>query len=77
MLSKEFLKLVLIASLIAFPVAWWAMNKWLQSFAYRTNISWWAFPVVGLSALLIALLTVSFQSIKAAIANPVKSLRSE
>jgi putative ABC transport system permease protein len=77
MLSKEFLKLVLIASLIAFPVAWWAMNKWLQSFAYRIHISWWIFVVAGLIALLIALLTVSFQAIKAAIANPVKSLRTE
>ena len=77
MLSKEFLKLVLIASLIAFPAAWWAMNKWLQSFAYRINISWWVFVVAGISALLIALLTVSFQAIKAAIANPVKSLRTE
>jgi putative ABC transport system permease protein len=77
MLSKEFLKLVLIASLIAFPIAWWAMNKWLQSFAYRINISWWIFLVAGLTALLIALITVSFQAIKAAIANPVKSLRTE
>ncbi len=77
MLSKEFLKLVFIASLIAFPVAWWAMNKWLQSFAYRINISWWIFIVAGLSALLIALITVSFQAIKAAVANPVKSLRTE
>ena len=77
MLSKEFIKLVLIASLIAFPVAWWAMHKWLQSFAYRINISWWIFLVAGLSALLIALITVSFQAIKAAIANPVKSLRTE
>ncbi len=77
MLSKEFLKLVLIASLIAFPVAWFLMNKWLQSFAYRINISWLVFAVAGLSALFIALLTVSFQAIKAAIANPVNSLRSE
>jgi putative ABC transport system permease protein len=77
MLSKEFLKLVLIASLIAFPVAWWAMNKWLQSFAYRINISWWVFFVAGMAALAIALITVSFQAIKAAIANPVKSLRTE
>ena len=77
MLSKEFLKLVLIASLIAFPVAWWTMNKWLQSFAYRSNISWWVFVVAGLAALLIALITVSSQAIKAAISNPVKSLRSE
>ncbi|QEC65966.1 FtsX-like permease family protein [Panacibacter ginsenosidivorans] len=77
MLSKEFLKLVLIASLIAFPAAWWAMNKWLQSFAYRINISWWVFAVAGIAALLIALLTVSFQAIKAALSNPVKSLRTE
>jgi ABC-type antimicrobial peptide transport system permease subunit len=77
MLSKDFLNLVLIASLIAFPIAWWAMNKWLQSFAYRVNASWWVFVVAGLLALFIALLTVSFQAIKAAIANPVKSLRTE
>ena len=77
MLSKDFAKLVLIASLIAFPVAWWAMNKWLQSFAYRTNISWWVFFAAGTAAILIALITVSFQAIKAAIANPVKSLRTE
>ncbi len=77
MLSKEFVKLVLIASIIAFPVAWWAMHKWLQSFAYRINISWWIFLIAGFAALLIALLTVSFQAIKAAVANPVKSLRTE
>jgi putative ABC transport system permease protein len=77
MLSRDFLKLVLIASFIAFPIAWWAMNKWLQSFAYRIHISWWVFVVAGLIALMIALITVSFQSIKAAIANPVKSLRTE
>ena len=77
MLSKEFIKLVLIASLIAFPAAWWAMNKWLQSFAYRINIIWWVFVVAGLTAIIIALITISFQAIKAAIANPVKSLRTE
>jgi len=77
MLSKDFAKLVLIASLIAFPVAWWTMNKWLQSFAYRINISWWVFVVAGIAAILIALITVSFQAIKAAVANPVKSLRTE
>lgn len=77
MLSKEFLKLVLIASVIAFPVAWWAMNKWLQSFAYRISISWWVFAIAGLSIVLIALLTVSFRAIKAATANPVNSLRTE
>ena len=77
MLSKEFIKLVLIASLVAFPVAWWAMNEWLQSFAYRINISWWVLLVAGLAALSIALLTVSFQAIKAALMNPAKSLRTE
>jgi putative ABC transport system permease protein len=77
MLSKDFAKLVLIASVIAFPVAWWAMHNWLQSFAYRINISWWVFVIAGVAAILIALITVSFQAIKAAIANPVKSLRTE
>ena len=77
MLSKDFLKLVLIASVIAFPVAWWAMNRWLGDFAYRISIGWWVFVVTGIAAILIALLTVSFQAIKAAIANPVKSLRTE
>jgi putative ABC transport system permease protein len=68
---------VFIAFLFAFPVAWWAMNKWLQDFAYRVNIGWWIFFIAGAVAILIALLTVCFQAIKAAIANPVKSLRSE
>jgi putative ABC transport system permease protein len=77
MISKDFVKLVLIAFVIAFPVAWWMMNKWLQSFAYRINISWWVFVVAGLLTIAIALITVSFQAIKAAIANPVKSLRME
>ncbi|MEO8860471.1 MAG: FtsX-like permease family protein, partial [Ginsengibacter sp.] len=77
MIARDFLKLVIIASLIAFPVAWWAMNKWLQSFAYRINIQWWIFILAGVIAILIALITVSVQAIKAAIANPVKSLRSE
>jgi putative ABC transport system permease protein len=77
MLSKEFIKLVFIACIIAFPLSYWSMNKWLQSFAYRINISWWMFVLAGVSALLIALLTVSFQAIKAAVANPVDSLRSE
>ena len=71
MLSKDFIKLVFIACLIAFPLSWWAMNKWLQSFAYRINISWWIFLVAGITAILIALITVSFQAIKAAMANPV------
>ena len=71
------MRLVLIASVFAFPVAWWAMYKWLQDFAYRVNIGWWVFAVAGCVATLIALLTVSFQSVKAAMANPVESLRSE
>src|SRR4030095_963532 len=77
LLSKEFIVLVIIAAVIAFPLGWWAMNKWLEDFAYRIQIAWWVFPVAGIAALLIALLTVSFQAIKAAIANPVKSLRTE
>jgi ABC-type antimicrobial peptide transport system permease subunit len=77
LLSKDFLKLVVIAIILASPVAYYLMNKWLQDFAYKVNISWWIFIVAGALALLIALLTVSFQAIKAAIANPVKSLRTE
>jgi putative ABC transport system permease protein len=77
MLSKEFLKLVLVASAIAFPIGWWMMHKWLQDFAYRTDINWWIFATAGLIAALIALLTVSFQAVKAAMQNPIKSLRSE
>ena len=77
LLSRNFLMLVFIASLIAFPVAWWAMNNWLKDFPYRITISWWIFATAIIAALMIALLTVSFQSIKAAIANPVKSLRTE
>jgi putative ABC transport system permease protein len=77
MVSKDFIKLVLIASVIAFPIAWWMMNMWLQSFAYRINISWWIFALAGLLTIAIAMITVSFQAIKAAMANPVKSLRTE
>jgi putative ABC transport system permease protein len=77
LLSKDFTLLIGIAAIIAFPVAWWAMYKWLQTFAYRTGISWWIFLVAGVAALAIALLTVSIQTIRAAVANPVKSLRSE
>ena len=77
MLSKDFLKLIIIAAFIAFPVAWWAMHSWLQHFAYRISITWWVFVIAGGMALIIALATISFQAIKAAIANPVKSLRSE
>jgi putative ABC transport system permease protein len=77
MMSKDFLKLVLIAIVIASPVGWWAMNSWLRDFAYRINVSWWMFAAAGLIAVLIALFTISFQAIKAAIANPVKSLKTE
>jgi putative ABC transport system permease protein len=77
MLSVEFLKLVLIAILISFPITWFAIHKWLQDFAYRIDIQWWVFLIAGGIALAIAFITVSFQSIKAAIANPIKSLRSE
>jgi putative ABC transport system permease protein len=77
MLSKEFLKLVLIGCVIAFPLSWWAMHKWLQDFAYRIDIHWWVFVLAAASALLIALFTVSFKAIRAALANPVKSLRTE
>lgn len=77
LLSKDFMKLVILAIVIASPIAWWAMSKWLEGFAYRVIISWWVFALAGMVAVLIALFTVSFQAIKAAIANPVKSLRSE
>jgi len=77
LLSKDFLKLVGIAALLAFPVAWYAMNNWLKDFAYRIDIQWWVFFLAGIIAALIAFLTVSFQAIKAAISNPVKSLRTE
>lgn len=77
LLGKDFTILVGIAALIAFPAAWWAMYRWLETFAYRTEISWWIFLVAGAIALAIALLTVSIQTIRAALANPIKSLRSE
>lgn len=77
LLSKDFLKLVGFSALIAFPVAWFAMNKWLQDFAYRVDMPWWIFIVAGIVAAVIALVTISFQAIKAAVANPVKSLRTE
>jgi ABC-type antimicrobial peptide transport system permease subunit len=77
LLSKDFLQLVAISCFIAFPLAWWAMQKWLQSYSYRVEIHWTVFVFSGFLALLIAVLTVSFQAIKAAIANPVSSLRTE
>ncbi len=77
LLAKDFILLVIIAIVIAAPIAWWAMNNWLQDFTYRINISWWVFAVAGVLAVLIALMTVSFQAVRAAMANPVKSLRTE
>ncbi len=75
--SVDYVKLVLIAIVVASPIAWWAMNKWLEDFAYRIDIQWWVFAVAGLAAVAIALLTVSWQAIRAAVANPVDSLRDE
>jgi putative ABC transport system permease protein len=77
LLAKDFLKLVIIAAIIAFPVAWFAMHNWLKDFAYRISIQWWVFLLAGILAALIALVTVSFQAVKAATANPVKSLRMD
>jgi ABC-type antimicrobial peptide transport system permease subunit len=76
-LSKDFVKLVLIAFVIAAPAAWWAVYKWLQDYAYKTSMSWWVFVLCGLFMLIVALITLSIQTIKAAVANPVKSLRTE
>ena len=77
LLSKDFIKLVIISIVIASPVAWWAMTKWLSGYNYHINISWLIFIEAGLLAIIIALVTVSFQAIKAAVANPVKRLRTE
>jgi putative ABC transport system permease protein len=77
MLSKDFVKLVLIACVFAIPLAWWAMSEWLQNFAYRVSIGWWVFAAAAVIALIIAILTVSSQAVKAALSNPVKSLRTE
>ena len=77
LLSKEFLVLVLVSFIVAFPVAWIVMNNWLEDFAYRIHIRWWIFAVAGFLAIIIAILTVSIQALKAAVANPVKSLRTE
>ncbi|PSR55337.1 hypothetical protein AHMF7605_18400 [Adhaeribacter arboris] len=77
LLSKDFLKLVLLANVFAWPLAWWVMQRWLQDFEYRIPIGWWMFAIAGFGALLIALVTISFQAIKAAVANPVVALRSE
>ena len=77
LLAKDFIKLVLIAIVVGVPVAWYAMSQWLHDFAYRIDIQWWVFALAGLLAVGIALLTVSFQAVKAALMNPVKSLRSD
>lgn len=77
LLSREFLQLVLVSCVVAFPVSWWMMHQWLQDYQYRIEINWWIFIVAGIAAILIALITISFQSVKAALANPVKSLRTE
>jgi putative ABC transport system permease protein len=77
LLSKDYVKLVMVAILIAFPVAGWMMHKWLQDFAYRIQMSWWMFAVAAFAALFITLVTISFQAIKAALTNPVKNLRTE
>jgi putative ABC transport system permease protein len=76
-LSTDFLKLIFISLIISIPLAWMATNKWLQNYPYRITLSWWLFALAGMLVILIALFTISFQSIKAAIANPVKSLRTE
>lgn len=77
LLSKDFLQLVIISCVVAFPLAWWAMSSWLQQYAYRVDIHWWVFILAGIAAMIISLITISFQSIKAAMMNPVKSLKAE
>jgi len=77
LLSKDFLKLVMISFVIASPVAWWMMNQWLQDYPYHVNIQWQVFAIAGLLSFIISVATVSYQAIKAAVANPVRSLRTE
>jgi putative ABC transport system permease protein len=77
MLSKDFVLLVLISMAIVIPISYYFMYHWLQNYSYRTGISWWVFGLAGIAAIMITLITVSYQSIKAALANPVQSLRSE
>jgi putative ABC transport system permease protein len=77
LLSREFIVLVIIAMAIAAPLAWFAMDSWLNAFAYKTAVGWWIFAMAGIMAIIIALATVSFQAVNAALANPVKSLRTE
>nr|MBA3683584.1 ABC transporter permease [Bacteroidota bacterium] len=75
LLSKDFVKLVIIANIIAWPLGWWLVSKWLQDFAYRVDMSWWIFALAGFTSLIIALLTVSTQTLKAAKSNPINNLR--
>jgi putative ABC transport system permease protein len=77
LLTREFVKLVLLAAVIAYPIARWFMDKWLQDYAYRVEIRWWVFALAALLSILIAVFTISFQAIEAAVANPVRSLRNE
>ncbi len=77
LLSKDFIKLVLIAIVVATPLAWYVMNRWLEGFAYQVTIQWWIFLISGVLAVIVALVTISFQSVKAAMMNPVNSLKSE
>lgn len=77
LLSVDFLKLVCVSCIVAFPVAWWALHNWLQHYQYRTTVQWWVFPLAALIAIIIAAITVGVEAIKATIANPVKSLRTE
>ena len=77
LLSGEFMKLIAISSLLAFPVAWYAMHSWLQNYAYHIAIKWWVFVLAGAASIVIALITISFQTIRAAVVNPIRSLRSE
>jgi hypothetical protein len=77
LLSKEFLKLVVLSCVIAFPVSWYLMSQWLQNFPYRTAVHWWVFAIAAITSLFIALITVSVQALKAALTNPVDTLRTE
>jgi putative ABC transport system permease protein len=77
LVSKDFVKLVLVAMLVAMPSVWLAVNKWLQAFSYRTPLQWWVFPATGIAVLLLALVTIGLQAIKTALSNPIKNLRTE
>ena len=77
LVSKDFLKLIIIALVIASPIAWYAINKWLEDFAYKVDVQWWVFALAGFATLLIAFVTISLQAIRTAMTNPVKNLRTE